>query len=53
MWGVFDVWAVVVAWHRHWVSLALSAAGDVAWLAALAWRRRLSSSVVVGVVGGQ
>ena len=53
MWGAFDVWAVVVTWRRRWVSLASSAAGDLAWLAALAWCRRPSSSVVVGVVGGQ
>jgi len=54
MWGAFDVWAVVVTWRRRWASLASSAAGDVAWLAVLAWLGAgdvASSAVVVGVVG--
>ena len=48
MWGAFDVWVVVVTWCRHWVSLASSAAGDVAWLAALAWRCWPSSLALLG-----
>ena len=48
MWGAFDVWAVVVTWHRRWVSLASSAAGDVTWLVALAWHRRPSSLALLG-----
>ena len=48
MWGAFNVWAVVVMWRCRWVLLASSAAGDMAWLAALAWRRRPSSLALLG-----
>ena len=48
MWGAFDIWVVVVMWHRRWVSLASSAAGDMAWLAALAWHCWLSSLALLG-----
>ena len=35
-------------WRCRWVLLASSAAGDMAWLAALAWRRRPSSLALLG-----
>jgi len=43
-----------VTWRHRWASLASSAAGDVAWLAVLAWLGAgdvASSALVVGVVG--